>query len=173
MLTITWLLFCLELVSYLMSRYLSDLTFTTCPLDVAVVATMCLSQHIVPTSWPMHDISRRAVVLDRHLIQQDHESHRFDASSTLQPLYHMEEPSRSTGLSVEAQRLVGSCSHEQLIPVNHISTCVHTHLMRWSIIPGTRSFRKPFDSPEALLTLCLRRHAFPPLERPDLRFAVV
>lgn len=85
----------------------------------------------------------------------------------------MEELSRSTGLSVEAQRLVGSCSHEQLVPVNHINTCVHTHLMRRGIIPGTRSFRKPFDSPKALLTLCLRRHAFPSLERPDLRFAVV
>jgi hypothetical protein len=42
--------FCLKLVSHLMSRYLSDLTFTICPLDVAVVAAVYSSQHIVPTS---------------------------------------------------------------------------------------------------------------------------
>lgn len=32
--------------------------------------------------------------------------------------------SRSAGFPVEAQGLVGSCSHKQLVPVNHISTCV-------------------------------------------------
>jgi hypothetical protein len=85
----------------------------------------------------------------------------------------MEELSRSTSLSVEAQRLVGSCSHEQLIPINQVSTCIPSYLMRWSIIPGTRSFRKPLDSPEALLTLRLCRHTLPSLEGPDLRFAVV
>lgn len=41
------------------------------------------------------------------------------------------------------------------------------------LVPRTRHLGQPPNTPQTLLTLRLRRHALPPLQRPNLNLAIV